>query len=60
MEAIPLEELRAEVCPRISAEDLIELCELTGPAQSRSPTKKNKSGKPKLLIIDVRTQEEYP
>ena len=60
MEPIPLEDLKAEKCPRISAEDLIELSEMSGPALSRSPTKKRESSKPKILIIDSRTQDEYP
>ncbi|XP_064636191.1 TBC domain-containing protein kinase-like protein [Lineus longissimus] len=59
MEPIPLEELRAEKCPRISAEDLIELSELQGPAGSKSPVKKSKSGKPRIIIIDVRSPEDF-
>ena len=54
-----LEELKSEVSPRISAEDLLELCELKGSA-SRSPTKKNKNSKPIILVVDIRTNEEYP
>ena len=60
MEPIPLEELKVEKCLHISAEDLIELTELAGPIQTRSPVKRNKAAKPKILIIDVRSQEEYP
>ena len=60
MEAIPIEELKSEKTPRISAEDLIELCELAGPASTRSPSKKTVKSKPKILIIDVRSPDEYP
>ena len=60
MEPVPLDELKTEKCPRISAEDLIELCELAGPSPTRSPTKKSQSGIPRLLVIDVRSQDEYP
>lgn len=60
MEAVSIEELKSEKCPRISAEDLIELGELAGPVNSRSPTKKMPTSKPKLVVIDVRMPEEYP
>ncbi|KAI8798608.1 TBC domain-containing protein kinase protein [Biomphalaria glabrata] len=59
MEPIPLEELKSEKYPRISAEDLIELGELAGSANSRSPTKKRQNSKPMILILDVRHHEEY-
>ncbi|KAL5012862.1 hypothetical protein ScPMuIL_011413 [Solemya velum] len=59
MEAVSIEELKSEKCPRISAEDLIELGELAGPVNSRSPTKKKPTSKPKLLVIDVRMPEDY-
>ncbi|XP_070553007.1 TBC domain-containing protein kinase-like protein [Ptychodera flava] len=58
-EPLPLEELKSEVCPRISAEDLIELCELKGPSDSRSPAKKNKASRPKMLVVDVRSSEDF-
>ena len=60
MDPITIAELKSETCPRISAEDLIELCELRGPSPSASPVKHSKSGKPKIVVIDVRGQEEYP
>ncbi len=60
MEPIPIEDLKSEKCARISAEDLIDLCELAGPAASRSPSKKSPRAKPKILIIDIRSPEEYP
>uniref|UniRef100_A0A3B4A0I5 Uncharacterized protein n=1 Tax=Periophthalmus magnuspinnatus TaxID=409849 RepID=A0A3B4A0I5_9GOBI len=54
-EPMSLSELKAEVSPRISAEDLIELCELSPTA----PTKRTKSGKPKIISVDVRSVEDY-
>ncbi|ESO83835.1 hypothetical protein LOTGIDRAFT_132681 [Lottia gigantea] len=59
MEAISIEDLKSEKCPRISAEDLIELGELAGPRHTKSPTKKKQSGKPMILVIDVRSIEEF-
>lgn len=55
-----MNDLKSEVSPRISAEDLIDLCDLTGPSHFKTPTKKTKSSKPKLLIVDIRNSEEYP
>lgn len=55
-----MDDLKAEVSPRISAEDLIDLCELTGPSHSKTPVKKTKPSKPKLLVVDIRNSEEYP
>ena len=60
MEPISLEELKSEKCPRISAEDLIELGELSGNLSTRSPTKKRANSKPMLMMIDVRSPDEYP
>lgn len=51
---IPIEELKLEKCPRISAEDLIDLGELRTASISRSPT-----AKPKLLVIDIRSAEDF-
>ncbi|KAK3099167.1 hypothetical protein FSP39_000436 [Pinctada imbricata] len=59
MEPIPVEELKTEKCPRISAEDLIELGELSGPSHTKSPTKRKQNSKPMLLVIDVRNQEDF-
>ncbi|GAB1288131.1 TBC domain-containing protein kinase-like protein [Apodemus speciosus] len=53
-ESIPLSDLKSEVSPRISAEDLIDLCELTVTGHFKTPTKKTKSSKPKLLVVDIR------
>ncbi|XP_078532731.1 TBC domain-containing protein kinase-like protein isoform X1 [Lissotriton helveticus] len=55
-EPIKLSELKAEQSPRISAEDLIDLCELTGP---KAILKKSKSSKPKLLVVDIRNSEDF-
>jgi len=60
MEPIPAEELKAEKFPRISAEDLIELCELSGPSKAPNPAKSSKSSKPRIVVIDVRSEDEYP
>lgn len=59
MEPIPMDELKGEKCPRISAEDLIELGELAGAGYSRSPTKKRQGSKPMIFIVDVRSVEDY-
>ncbi|RMC13966.1 hypothetical protein DUI87_09050 [Hirundo rustica rustica] len=59
-DSIKLDDLKAEASPRISAEDLIDLCELTGPSHSKTPVKKTKPSKPKLLVVDIRNSEEYP
>jgi len=60
MEPIPAEELKAEKFPRISAEDLIQLCELSGPSKAPNPAKSSKSSKPLIVVIDVRSEDEYP
>ncbi|XP_059151921.1 TBC domain-containing protein kinase-like protein [Physella acuta] len=59
MEAMSIEELKGEKCPRISAEDLIELGELLGSASSRSPTKRRFNSKPMIVILDVRHYDDY-
>jgi TBC domain-containing protein kinase-like protein len=53
---LALSDLKAEVSPRISAEDLIDLCELSVGGQ----TKRSKASKPKILAVDIRSIEEYP
>ncbi|KAM4808871.1 TBC domain-containing protein kinase-like protein isoform 2-T2 [Rhinophrynus dorsalis] len=58
-EPIKLYELKAEVSPRISAEDLIDLCELTVSSHPKTSSKKSKSSKPKLLVVDVRASEDF-
>jgi len=59
-EPLKLSELKAEVSPRISVEDLIDLCELSGPACFKTPAKRARTGKPKILAVDIRSLEEYP
>ncbi|WAR12204.1 TBCK-like protein [Mya arenaria] len=59
MEPLTLDELKSEKCPRISAEDLLELGEYMGNSSTRSPTRKPGNTKPMLLVIDVRSQDEY-
>ncbi|KAF5890613.1 TBC domain-containing protein kinase-like protein, partial [Clarias magur] len=51
--------LKAEVSPRISAEDLIDLCELTGPAQFKTPVKRPKVVKTKIVAVDIRSNEDF-
>ncbi|XP_064481936.1 TBC domain-containing protein kinase-like protein [Ornithodoros turicata] len=51
MSAVPLEVLKSELCPRISAEDLIGLLEL-----GRADAAPNKF---RVLVVDVRAPEEY-
>ncbi|KAK3554124.1 hypothetical protein QTP70_019221, partial [Hemibagrus guttatus] len=58
-EPLKLSELKAEVSPRISAEDLIDLCELTGPAHFKTPVKRPKAVKTKIMAVDIRSNEEY-
>uniref|UniRef100_A0A8C2NR07 TBC1 domain containing kinase n=1 Tax=Capra hircus TaxID=9925 RepID=A0A8C2NR07_CAPHI len=58
-ESIPLNDLKSEVSPRISAEDLIDLCELTVTGHFKTPPKKTKSSKPKLLVVDIRNSEDF-
>lgn len=53
-------ELKSEAAPRISVEDIIELCELSGPAFCKTPVKRARTGKPKILAVDIRSLEEYP
>ncbi|XP_048855718.1 TBC domain-containing protein kinase-like protein [Brienomyrus brachyistius] len=58
-EPLKLSELKAEVSPRISAEDLIDLCELTAATHFKTPTKKPRSGKPKVIAVDIRSSEDF-
>ncbi|XP_004703509.1 TBC domain-containing protein kinase-like protein [Echinops telfairi] len=58
-ESISLNDLKSEVSPRISAEDLIDLCELTVTGHFKTPPKKTKSSKPKLLVVDIRNNEDF-
>ncbi|CAG5928564.1 unnamed protein product [Menidia menidia] len=54
-EPLALCDLKAEVSPRISAEDLIDLCELS----LAGPSKRNKAGKPKIVAVDIRSVEDF-
>lgn len=36
------------------------MCELTVTGHFKTPTKKTKPSKPKLLVVDIRNTEEYP
>uniref|UniRef100_A0AAY4B459 TBC domain-containing protein kinase-like protein n=1 Tax=Denticeps clupeoides TaxID=299321 RepID=A0AAY4B459_9TELE len=58
-EPMKLSELKAEVSPRISAEDLIDLLELSGPVPFKTPMKRAKAGKPKILAVDIRSMEDF-
>uniref|UniRef100_A0A673FNI1 TBC domain-containing protein kinase-like protein n=1 Tax=Sinocyclocheilus rhinocerous TaxID=307959 RepID=A0A673FNI1_9TELE len=58
-EPLKLSELKAEVSPRISVEDLIDLCELSGPAYFKTPVKRARTGKPKILAVDTRSLEDF-
>ncbi|XP_064191246.1 TBC domain-containing protein kinase-like protein [Anguilla rostrata] len=58
-EPLKLSDLKGEVSPRISVEDFIDLCELSGPAHFKTPTKRTKSGKPKILALDIRSSEDF-
>lgn len=55
MTPIPLQELKSETCPRISAEDLLDLLNLLSDSKN-----KGRSQNIKILVIDVRSNEEYP
>ncbi|XP_019717369.1 TBC domain-containing protein kinase-like protein isoform X2 [Hippocampus comes] len=54
-EPLVLLELKAEVSPRISAEDFIDLCEMSYAANNRS-----KASRPRIIAVDIRSAEEYP
>uniref|UniRef100_A0A1A8IJE7 TBC domain-containing protein kinase-like protein n=1 Tax=Nothobranchius kuhntae TaxID=321403 RepID=A0A1A8IJE7_NOTKU len=54
-EPLALADLKAEFSPRISAEDLIDLCELS----VAGPSKRNKGGKPKIIAVDIRSMEDF-
>uniref|UniRef100_A0A667XXS5 TBC domain-containing protein kinase-like protein n=1 Tax=Myripristis murdjan TaxID=586833 RepID=A0A667XXS5_9TELE len=54
-EPLALSDLKAEVSPRVSAEDLIDLCELS-PGGS---TKRTKASKPKIVAVDIRSVEDF-
>lgn len=51
MDPFPLSDLKSERCPRISANDMIELNDLKAPTASLKTSK--------LLLIDIRSPDEY-
>ena len=57
--SISLSDLKREICCRISAEDLIQLCELRGSNDSKTPAKITKNSKPKICVVDVRSSDEF-
>nr|XP_039266398.1 TBC domain-containing protein kinase-like protein [Styela clava] len=60
MSEVSLEDLKCEISPRISADDMIQLCELKGPSHSKTPAKRSaKNAKPKITILDVRSPDEF-
>ncbi|XP_034043871.1 TBC domain-containing protein kinase-like protein [Thalassophryne amazonica] len=54
-EPLTLCDLKAEVSPRISAEDLIEFCELSLAGTNR----KTRPSKPKIVAVDIRSVEDF-
>nr|XP_015916807.2 TBC domain-containing protein kinase-like protein isoform X1 [Parasteatoda tepidariorum] len=54
MKPIPLHELISETCPRISAEDLLDLLDILPDSKTRA-----RSQSIKLLVIDIRPNDEY-
>uniref|UniRef100_A0A8C4R862 TBC domain-containing protein kinase-like protein n=1 Tax=Eptatretus burgeri TaxID=7764 RepID=A0A8C4R862_EPTBU len=59
-DTVPINELKMEICPRIAAEELLELCE---PARSRSEPSQGRrirGARPRALVLDVRSADEYP
>jgi TBC domain-containing protein kinase-like protein len=51
MDPFPLTDLKSERCPRISANDVVELNDLKAPTASLKTSK--------LLLIDIRSLDEY-
>ena len=51
MDPFPLSDLKSEHCPRISANDVVELNDLKAPTASLKTSK--------LLLIDIRPSDEY-
>jgi TBC domain-containing protein kinase-like protein len=51
MDPFPLSDLKSERCPRISANDVVELNDLKAPTASLKTSK--------LLLIDIRSSDEY-
>ncbi|KAM9819936.1 TBC domain-containing protein kinase-like protein [Syngnathus typhle] len=53
-EPLVLLDLKAEVSPRISAEDFIDLCEM-----SFAVNKRTKASKPSIIAVDIRSAEDF-
>ncbi|KAK0137142.1 TBC domain-containing protein kinase-like protein [Merluccius polli] len=54
-EPLALSDLKAELSPRVSAEDLIDLCELS----LGGVGKRTRAGKPKIVAVDIRSAEDF-
>jgi len=54
-EFIPLPQLKGEICPRVSAQDLLHICELN----DNGGAKVQRKTKPRGLVVDVRPSEEF-
>ncbi|XP_078369645.1 TBC domain-containing protein kinase-like protein isoform X2 [Oculina patagonica] len=54
-EFIPLPQLKSEICPRISSQDLLHVCELN----DNGGAKVQRKTKPRGLVVDVRPPEEF-
>lgn len=53
-EFIPLAQLKSEVCPRISAQDLLSICEINGEVGTGTSPKRKRG-----LVVDVRPTDEF-
>ncbi|XP_061736306.1 TBC domain-containing protein kinase-like protein [Nerophis ophidion] len=53
-EPLSLLDLKAEVSPRISAEDFIDLCDMSFPGSNRT-----KGSKPRIIAVDIRSAEDF-
>ncbi|XP_061534602.1 TBC domain-containing protein kinase-like protein [Phycodurus eques] len=53
-EPLVLFDLKAEVSPRISAEDFIDLCEMSYAANNRT-----KASRPQMIAVDIRSAEDF-
>ena len=52
-------QLKSEICPRISAQDLLHVCELNG-NEGTSGTRPQNVKRKRGLVLDVRPADEYP
>ncbi|XP_031552382.1 TBC domain-containing protein kinase-like protein isoform X2 [Actinia tenebrosa] len=58
-EFLPLKQLKAEVCCRITAQNLIRIMELGNNVQSWTTGSPKKKAKPRGIVVDVRSPEEF-